>query len=241
MNEIAILADYIKTSDKIVIFSGAGMSVPSGIPDFRSASGIYSHLYKENLRPENIISHSFYENDPETFFEFYWDKLVYADAQPNYAHMFFKELEATKHIAVVTQNIDGLDKKAGLSEVYELHGSIWRNYCEKCHHFYPLEILKKAGIPHCTCGGIIKPDVVLYEENLDENVIHGAIQKISECDLLIVIGTSLSVYPAVSFINYYQKDKLVIINKTKTAGDIQADLVINADVVEVLKEVKKYL
>lgn len=232
--KIKLLKQYILEAKNITIFSGAGLSVPSGIPDFRSSDGLYSSLYKETLRPEEIISHSFFMADPKTFYEFYFQKMVYKNAKPNKAHLYFSKLQATKNIKVVTQNIDGLDIKAGLKNVYEIHGSIWHNHCMKCHKYYSLNELKLDGIPRCSCGGIIKPDVTLYEESLDNEVINQAIKAIQDADLLLVIGTSLVVYPAASFINFYHKDKLVIINKTKTPGDNLANLVINDDIINVV-------
>ena len=240
MDKIEELRTWINDSKNIVVFSGAGMSVPSGIPDFRSSNGIYSEKFKSVFRPEEVISHTFFVNYPELFYEFYFNKMVYKDAKPNLSHKYFKKLEQNKNITVVTQNIDGLDKKAGIKNVYEIHGTIWENYCTKCHKFYSLEDIDTTkGIPHCSCGGIIKPNVVLYEEGLDNNVINGAIRAIANADMVIVIGTSLIVYPAASFINYYNGNKLVIINKTKTAGDNLANLVINDDIINVIKELEK--
>lgn len=239
MEKIETLKNWIQTSNNIVIFTGAGMSVPSGIPDFRSSNGIYSEEYKENFRPEEIISHSFFERNPKLFFDFYFSKMVYSDAKPNLAHNFFAQLQQTKNVTIVTQNIDGLDKIAGSKNVYEIHGTIWENYCTKCHKFYSLNELKKDGIPRCSCGGIIKPNVVLYEENLNSETINSALSAIMNADMLIVIGTSLVVYPAASFIEYYNGNKLVIINKTKTPGDKIANLVINDDIINVIKSLNK--
>lgn len=233
---IKILKKWLNESKRVVIFTGAGMSVPSGIPDFRSSNGIYSSYFQKNISPETIISHSFFLKYPETFYDFYFAKMVYLDAKPNLAHRFFADLQKDKEVSIVTQNIDGLDKMAGSKEVFEIHGTIWENYCVKCHKFYPLGQLTKDRVPYCSCGGIIKPNVVLYEENLDVKLIEGAIEKISQADILLVIGTSLVVYPAASFLQYYRGNKLVIINKTPTNGDSIADLVINADIIQVVKE-----
>lgn len=241
MDKINKLKSWINESKNIVVFSGAGMSCPSGIPDFRSSNGIYSEKFKSTFRPEEVISHTFFVNYPELFYEFYFTKMVYKDALPNLSHKYFKKLEATKNITVVTQNIDGLDKKAGIKNVYEIHGTIWENYCTKCHKFYSLDDIDPTKVvPHCSCGGIIKPNVVLYEEGLDNKVINGAINAIANADMLIVIGTSLIVYPAASFINYYDGCKLVIINKSSTPGDNFANLVINDDIINVIKELEKW-
>ena len=209
------------------------MSTDSDIPDFRSNNG----LYKNNLKAEEILSHSYFVNHPKEFFDFYKTNMIYKDARPNFGHQFIANLEKTKDIKVVTQNIDGLHSLAGSKNIYELHGSIHRNYCMKCHKFYSLEdILNKEGVPYCACGGIIKPDVVLYEENLDENTIKQAIKAINEADTLIILGTSLNVYPAASFIRYFKGNTLAIINKEKTKQDEYLDIVIHGSICETLKE-----
>lgn len=233
-NNIKLLKEMIDSSKKIVVFSGAGISVPSGIPDFRSSNGLYSTEY-EGLSPEEIISHSFFIKNPKLFYKFYFDKMIFKDALPNLAHKYFAKIGAT----IVTQNIDNLHTLAGSKEVYELHGNVYRNYCMKCHKFYDLKDIKTIGIPYCDCGGIIKPDVVLYEEGLDGNTITGAINAISKCDMLIIVGTSLRVYPAAGFINYYKGDKLVVLNKEKTPFDGGANLAIYGDIVEIVKELEQ--
>ena len=239
MNKIEELREAINKSKKIVIFSGAGLSTNSGIPDFRSASGIYNQKLKSNFTPEEIISHSFFLEHPDDFYSFYFDKIVYKDAKPNSAHLYFAELEKNKKVTVVTQNIDGLHQLAGSSNVIELHGSIMRNYCMRCHKFYSLDELDTNGIPRCSCGGIIKPDVVLYEESLNEKAINDAIYAISDADLMIVVGTSLVVYPAAGFIRYFRGKYLVLLNKSETSYDNIANIVIHDDVCNVVKELEK--
>ena len=232
---IARLQNAIDKAKRIVFFSGAGMSTASGIPDFRSSTG----LYKQNYRAEEILSHSFFMENPKEFYEFYREKMIYEDAKPNYAHQFISELQNQKEVLVVTQNIDGLHQKAGSRIVHELHGSIHRNYCMKCHKFHPLaSITNSNGIPHCSCGGTIKPDVVLYEEGLDENTIDNAINAISTCDLLVICGTSLSVYPAASFVRYFRGDNLAIINRSSTPYDEYCNIVINDDLVETFSKLE---
>lgn len=232
---IARLQNAIDKAKRIVFFSGAGMSTASGIPDFRSSTG----LYKQNYRAEEILSHSFFMENPKEFYEFYREKMIYEDAKPNYAHQFISELQNQKEVIVVTQNIDGLHQKAGSRIVHELHGSIHRNYCMKCHKFHPLaSITNSNGIPHCSCGGTIKPDVVLYEEGLDENTIDNAINAISTCDLLVICGTSLSVYPAASFVRYFRGDNLAIINRSSTPYDEYCNIVINDDLVETFSKLE---
>ena len=232
---IARLQNAIDKAKRIVLFSGAGMSTASGIPDFRSSTG----LYKQNYRAEEILSHSFFMENPKEFYEFYREKMIYEDAKPNYAHQFISELQNQKEVIVVTQNIDGLHQKAGSRIVHELHGSIHRNYCMKCHKFHPLaSITNSNGIPHCSCGGTIKPDVVLYEEGLDENTIDNAINAISTCDLLVICGTSLSVYPAASFVRYFRGDNLAIINRSSTPYDEYCNIVINDDLVETFSKLE---
>ena len=241
MNQYEALQEIIDEANSIVVFTGAGISVPSGIPDFRSADGIYNQKTKLRARPEEIISHSFFESHPEDFYEFYKEKMVYPKATYNAAHRYFANLEKKgKRVIVVTQNIDGLHQKAGSSMVYELHGSVLRNYCEKCGRAFGLEyVMNHKGVPHCDkCGGIVKPDVVLYEEPLNEDTITRAISAIMTCDTLIVIGTSLTVYPAAGFIRYFRGRKLVVINKQETAYDNMCDLVINEDVEKVVKNLK---
>ncbi len=231
------LREWIENSNYIVFFGGAGVSTESGIPDFRSVDGLYSQNYK--YPPEQIISHSFYINNPEEFYRFYKDKMIFTGAKPNSAHYVLSELEKKGKLkAVITQNIDGLHQLAGSKEVLELHGSIYRNYCTKCGRFYDLDYIEQSnGVPLCSCGGIIKPDVVLYEEGLDNEILRRAVMHITKADMLIVGGTSLVVYPAAGLIDYYNGNKLVLINKTSTSKDRQADLVINASIGNVLGEV----
>ena len=239
-DKYSILKTIIKNASSIVVFTGAGISVPSGIPDFRSASGLYNQKTKTGYPPEEIISHHFFFEHTEEFYEFYKSKMCYEWAKPNIAHKYFADLEKQgKNVTVVTQNIDGLHQMAGSKRVYELHGSIHRNYCENCNKFYDLDyILKSDGVPHCErCDGIVKPDVVLYEEGLDEMTIQYSLNAIMTCDVMIVVGTSLTVYPAASFIHYFRGKYLVLINKSETTYDSQADLVINEDVAEVIKKI----
>ena len=241
MNNYEKLKEIIKNSQSIVVFTGAGISVPSGIPDFRSSNGLYSQKDKTGYSPEQIISHSFYLSHTEEFFEFYKDKMCYPNAEPNKAHLYFAELEKQgKNVSVVTQNIDGLHQKAGSKRVYELHGSVLRNYCEDCNKFYSLEeIMAKPGVPHCDkCGGVIKPDVVLYEEGLDNITIEYAIHAIMTCDTMIVIGTSLVVYPAAGFVRYFKGKNLILINKSETSYDSMCDLVFHEDVVSVINKIQ---
>ena len=237
-SEIERLKEAIKECNKIVVFSGAGLSTNSGIPDFRSADGLYNQETKINIRPEEIISHSFFVSNTDYFYEFYFDKMVYRDAKPNLAHKYFAKLEKEgKMLAVVTQNIDNLHQAAGSKKVIELHGSVERNYCMKCHKFYTLDEIynEKHLIPHCSCGGIIKPDVVLYEENLDDKAINGAIDAISNADMMIVVGTSLTVYPAAGFVNFFKGKYLVLLNKTETRYDSMATIVIHDDIKNVIE------
>ena len=239
------LANMIKESSNIVFFGGAGVSTESNIPDFRSASGLFNEKLNKNFTPEQLVSHSFYIRYPEEFYKFYKDKLVYKEARPNKAHIALAKLEKIGKLkAIVTQNIDGLHQMAGSKNVLELHGSIHRNYCTKCNKFFNLdEMLNLDGIiPYCdTCKNIIKPDVVLYEEGLDDNIISKTISSISSSDLLIIGGTSLVVYPAASFINYFKGKNMVLINKSKTPYDSKADLVINDSIGRILDEVIKLL
>ena len=235
--ELEELQNMIDQSKRIVFFGGAGVSTESGIPDFRSVDGLYHQKYK--YPPEVMLSHSFYRRHPEEFFNFYRDKLLYPDAKPNAAHRKLAEMEkAGKLSAIVTQNIDGLHQAAGSQKVYELHGSVLRNYCERCHKFYEMDSIRESkGVPHCSCGGTIKPDVVLYEEGLDSDTLDGALAMISAADMLIIAGTSLVVYPAASLIDYYSGHRLVLINKSETSADRRADLVIHAPVGEVLEQI----
>lgn len=240
-NQYEALKAMINESRNIVVFSGAGISVPSGIPDFRSADGIYNQKTKINASPEDIISHSFFMANPEDFYSFYKDKMCYPKAEPNAAHKYFADLEKKgKNVIVVTQNIDGLHQKAGSSMVYELHGTIHQNFCQRCGRLFGLDYVMNAnGVPHCDkCGGIIKPNVVLYEESLDEDTIGRSINAIMTCDMLIIIGTSLRVYPAAGFVRYFKGKYLVVINKDSTSYDSMCDLVFNEDVVNVIKNIK---
>ena len=225
MEQITMLKRWIAESKKIVFFGGAGVSTESGIPDFRSVDGLYRQKFE--YPPETIISHSFYEQNPEYFFRFYREKMMPLGFAPNITHQVLARWEQEgRLLAVVTQNIDGLHQKAGSKQVYELHGSVQRNYCMRCHKFHSAEFVKNAsGIPRCDCGGIVKPDVVLYEESLDSDTIEGAVASIAEADLLIVGGTSLTVYPAAGLIHYYRGKRLVLINRDETPFDAQANLV----------------
>ena len=237
--EIEKLTQILRDSNNIVFFGGAGCSCESGIPDFRSASGLWNEKLKINLTPEQLVSHTMFMKYPKEFFEFYRDKLIYPYAKPNAAHIALAKLEEMGKLkAVVTQNIDGLHQAAGSKHVYELHGSVLRNYCVKCHAFYDEKfILESKGVPTCTkCGGNVKPDVVLYEECLDDNVIRGAIAAISKADTLIIGGTSLVVYPAAGLINYFRGKNLVLINKSSTSADNKAYLVIHEAIGKVLGE-----
>lgn len=233
------LKEIINNSNNIVFFGGAGVSTESGIPDFRSASGLFNEKLNVTLTPEQLVSHTYFMRYPEEFFKFYKDKLIYQDAKPNDGHLALAKLEKLGKLkAVITQNIDGLHQAAGSKNVFELHGSVHRNYCMKCNKFYSVEfIIKSQGIPKCTdCGGTVKPDVVLYEEGLDEVVINGAVNAIAHSDTLIIGGTSLVVYPAAGLINYFNGNNLVLINKSTTSADAKADLVIHDSIGKVLKE-----
>lgn len=236
MDEIAVLKQWIKESGNIVFFGGAGVSTESGIPDFRSTDGLYNQQY--DYPPETIISHSFYIRKPEEFYRFYKNKMLFPDAKPNRAHLALAKLEQEGKVkAVITQNIDGLHQAAGSREVLELHGSVHRNYCTRCGRFYGLDdVVKASGVPMCECGGMIKPDVVLYEEGLDSDVIERSVDFIRRADVLIIGGTSLTVYPAAGLIDYYRGSKLVLINKSVTSRDSQADLVICDSIGKVLGE-----
>jgi len=233
------LKKIIKESENIVFFGGAGVSTESNIPDFRSANGLWNEKLRMTLTPEQLVSHTYFMRYPEEFFEFYKAKLVYPDAKPNPAHIAIAKLEKQGKLkAIVTQNIDGLHQAAGSKNVFELHGSVHRNYCMKCGAFYDAQfVLNSKGVPRCTkCGGIVKPDVVLYEESLDEDVIMGAIKAISKADTLIVGGTSLVVYPAAGLIDYFRGKNLVLINKSSTPADYRANLVIHEPIGEVLSK-----
>lgn len=234
MTEQEQLKQWIDESENIVFFGGAGVSTESNIPDFRSVDGLYNQEY--DYPPETILSHSFYLRNTDEFYRFYRNKMLFPDAEPNNAHKALAHLEQMGKLkAVITQNIDGLHQKAGSKEVYELHGSVLRNYCSHCHAFYSLDdILASTGVPHCHCGGIIKPDVVLYEEGLDSYVLERAISYIRNADMLIIGGTSLAVYPAAGLIDYYEGNKLVLINRDKTTRDSQADLIIHDAIGQVL-------
>ncbi len=235
---IQTLQQWVDESRAIVFFGGAGVSTESGIPDFRSVDGLYSQRY--DYPPEEILSRSFFDRRPEEFYRFYRDKMLCLDAKPNSAHKKLAQLEeAGKLRAVVTQNIDGLHQKAGSRRVWELHGSVHRNSCMKCGKRYPPEFIRDSqGVPRCTCGGTIKPDVVLYEEALDGRVLEGALEDIQSADMLIIGGTSLVVYPAASLVRYYRGHRLVLINKSPTPYDNQADLVIAGPIGEILGAVQ---
>ena len=236
--EVRKLQEIIDDSRRIVFFGGAGVSTESGIPDFRSADGIYHQHYK--YAPEQVVSHSFFKAHPDVFYEFYKEKMMCLEAEPNAAHRKLAQLEEPGRLtAVITQNIDGLHQKAGSKKVYELHGSIHRNYCQKCGRFYDAAFVKEApGIPRCECGGIIKPDVVLYEESLDSMTIEKSVRAIAEADTLIIGGTSLVVYPAAGFIDYFRGRHLVVINKSATAREVGAELSISAPIGEILGQIK---
>ncbi len=234
MNET--LAGWIKESKRIVFFGGAGVSTESGIPDFRSVDGLYNQQY--DYPPETILSHTFFMRKPEEFFRFYRNKMLFPDAQPNAAHVKLAQWEAEgKLTGVVTQNIDGLHQKAGSKKVYELHGSVLRNYCMRCGKFYDLDfIMGTTGVPKCECGGTVKPDVVLYEESLDNGVVNGACAAIGEADMLIIGGTSLNVYPAAGLVDLYRGNRLVLVNLSSTPQDRRANLVIHERIGQVFAE-----
>ena len=236
-SQVLQLQEWIGQSDNIVFFGGAGVSTESGIPDFRSVDGLYHQHYAEP--PETILSHSYFEQKPQEFFRFYREKMLCLDAQPNDAHKKLAQWEQEGKLkAVITQNIDGLHQAAGSKEVLELHGSVHRNHCQNCHAFYGVEAVKNSeGVPRCpVCGGIIKPDVVLYEECLDEHVLSKAVHYIRQADMLIIGGTSLVVYPAAGLINYYRGHKLVLVNKTPTPMDSQADLVVAGPIGQIFRQ-----
>lgn len=238
MDEIKMLQSMIDDSKNIVFFGGAGVSTESNIPDFRSADGLYQQKY--HYLPEQIVSHSFFMQKTKDFYDFYKEKMMYLDAAPNPAHLKLAELEqAGKLTAVITQNIDGLHQAAGSKNVLELHGSILRNYCMKCSKKYDAHFVKNSeGIPICDCGGTIRPDVVLYEEGLDSDIIRKSIQAITEADMLIIGGTSLVVYPAAGFVDYFRGKYLVVINKSETSKSVKADLVIREPIGKVMSQIK---
>lgn len=235
MNEIETLHQWMQESERVVFFGGAGVSTESGIPDFRSTDGLYNQQY--DYPPEQILSHTFFMRWPEEFFRFYRDKMLAPSAKPNKAHRALAKLEEQgKLTAVITQNIDGLHQMAGSKKVLELHGSVHRNYCMRCHKFHSMEeILHSESVPRCSCGGIIKPDVVLYEEGLDQQVLQESVDQIRRADMLIIGGTSLTVYPAAGLLDYYTGNRLVLINKTATARDGLANLVINESIGKALE------
>ena len=236
MEKLEMLKRWIAESNNIVFFGGAGVSTESGIPDFRSTDGLYSQKF--DYAPETIISHTFYERKPEYFFRFYREKMLPLGFEPNVTHKVLAKWEQQgKLSAVVTQNIDGLHQKAGSQKVYELHGSVLRNYCTRCGKFHSAEFIRDAaGIPRCDCGGIVKPDVVLYEEGLDQTTIEMSVMSIYKADLLIVAGTSLTVYPAAGLIDYYQGNRLVLINRDATPYDSKADLVFHDSLGEIFSQ-----
>ncbi len=236
-DKIKLLQDMIDESNRIVFFGGAGVSTESGIPDFRSQDGLYNQKYP--YPPETILSHTFYEKNPEWFFKFYRDKMICLDAKPNPAHKKLAELEEKgKLLAIITQNIDGLHTMAGNKCVFELHGSVHRNYCQKCGKLYNAEyMLNSDGVPYCSCGGRIKPDVVLYEESLDSNTIERSVNAICTADMLIIGGTSLAVYPAASFVRYFRGEHLVILNRDATSMDESAELCIREPIGQVLSKI----
>lgn len=236
MGNFEKLREWVNGSDNIVFFGGAGVSTESGIPDFRSVDGLYNQQY--DYPPETILSHTFYRRNTEEFYRFYRNKMLCLDAKPNAAHLKLAQWEKEGKLkAVVTQNIDGLHQAAGSEKVYELHGSVLRNFCETCHKFYDVNFIANSeGVPKCECGGDIKPDVVLYEEGLDQSILSGAIRAISEADVLIVGGTSLAVYPAAGLLDYYNGNKLVLVNKTPTARDGIADLVVQGSIGEIFSQ-----
>ncbi len=237
-DKLKTLQNWIDDSRSIVFFGGAGVSTESGIPDFRSVDGLYNQKY--DYPPEEILSRTFFDARPEEFYRFYRDKMLCLDARPNAAHKKLAQLEAAGKLrSVVTQNIDGLHQLAGSRRVWELHGSVHRNHCMRCHKGYPVEFIRdSAGVPRCTCGGIVKPDVVLYEEALDSSVLEGALKDIQRADMLIIGGTSLAVYPAASLVRYYRGSRLVLINKSPTPYDAHANLVIAGPIGEILGAVK---
>ena len=235
--QIKRLQEWIDGSESIVFFGGAGVSTESGIPDFRSVDGLYNQKY--DYPPEEILSRTFFDRRPEEFYRFYRDKMLCLDARPNTAHQKLAQLEQVGKLrSVVTQNIDGLHQMAGSKRVWELHGSVHRNFCMRCKKPYPVEFIRDSqGVPTCSCGGTVKPDVVLYEESLDSRVLEGALADIQQADLLIIGGTSLAVYPAASLVNYYRGDRLVLINKSPTPYDRRADLAIAGPIGRILEQI----
>lgn len=241
MDSIARLSQILRDSTELCVFTGAGISTPSGIPDFRSAEGLYSQSSGRAVPPERIISHSYFLSHPREFYDFYRTRMLYPNAKPNYAHSCFAELEKHgKSVSIVTQNIDGLHSAAGSSRVFELHGSVHRNHCMNCGKKYDLggflSSFGEDGLPHCACGGMIRPEVVLYEEALDEGVINGAVNAIGSADTLVIIGTSLVVQPAASFVRVFGGRELILINKSPTPYDSAATLPLCGDCAEILKE-----
>ncbi len=239
-NEIAELKQIIEDSDNIVFFGGAGVSTESNIPDFRSENGIYNAVNQYGYPPETMLSHTFFKTHPDIFFDYLRKTSIYPDAKPNNAHIGLAKLEKMGKLkAVVTQNIDNLHQMAGSKTVYELHGTLYRNYCVKCHKQFDIDyIMNSEGIPHCDkCGGIVRPDVVPYQEGLDDTTVYNAVNAIRKADVLIVGGTSLNVYPAAGLIDYYRGNKLVLINKSTTPYDRRANLIIRENIGQVFKEV----
>ncbi|WP_026396134.1 NAD-dependent protein deacylase [Acetobacterium malicum] len=238
MNETEILQEMTEKAASIVFFGGAGVSTESGIPDFRSVDGLYSQTYQ--YPPETILSHEFFMNNTEEFYHFYRNKMLYLEAKPNDAHVKLAELEAHGKLKVViTQNIDGLHQLAGSEQVLELHGSVHRNYCMRCHQFYPVQMIQESqGVPKCNCGGTIKPDVVLYGEGLNNDVMSQSVAAIRNADVLIIGGTSLGVYPAAGLIDYYRGKNLVLVNKSSTPMDSRANLIIKGSIGQVFKQLK---
>ena len=236
--QIKRLQEWIDGSESIVFFGGAGVSTESGIPDFRSVDGLYNQKY--DYPPEEILSRTFFDRRPEEFYRFYRDKMLCLDARPNTAHQKLAQLERVGKLrSVVTQNIDGLHQMAGSKRVWELHGSVHRNFCMRCKKPYPVEFIRDSqGVPTCSCGGTVKPDVVLYEESLDSRVLEGALADIQQADLLIIGGTSLAVYPAASLVNYYRGDRLVLINKSPTPYDRRADLAIAGPIGRIWEQIQ---
>lgn len=238
--ELERLIDVIRKSRNIVFFGGAGVSTASNIPDFRSSKGLFNERLNSSYQPEELVSHTFYKNHPEEFFEYYKKRLIYPNAKPNNCHFALVKLEQMGKLkAIITQNVDGLHQKAGSKRVYELHGSVHRNYCTNCHALYDANfVIESVGIPRCIhCKGIIKPDVVLYEESLDEEVITNSVKAIADADTLIIGGTSLAVYPAAGLINYFKGSNMVLINKTITSADHIADIVFHECIDQILYEV----
>lgn len=238
MNEIEILQEMTDKAENVVFFGGAGVSTESGIPDFRSVDGLYNQTYQ--YPPETILSHEFFMNNTEEFYHFYRNKMLYLEAKPNDAHIKLVELEAQGKLkAVITQNIDGLHQQAGSKKVLELHGSVHRNYCMRCQQFYSVQTIQESqGVPKCSCGGTIKPDVVLYGEGLDNDVMNQSLSAIAKADVLIIGGTSLGVYPAAGLIDYYRGKNLILVNKTATPMDSRANLIIKGSIGEVFKQLK---